>query len=199
VRPASPEFDWRLPGSRSQWIKIDNLSRQTVTVRFAVEWARLVVEPSLLTLGEFESDSTLMTLRNSPNSTAAEPFSVFIYNNRGWAPLLVGALALPDFQTSVGDDDPTLPASFSLSDVYPNPSRGTSHLRLNSPVSRRFTVVVFNVLGQALQSQQVQVLGETEIMVELESTSEFPLAAGIYFIRVSSDSESLMRKFVLVK
>jgi len=199
---SSLEFDWQDLESRSQILKIRNLGTLPVTLNLYSEDNMLVVNPATILMAGSAENSIRLSLRQAPGAGTQERFALYIHNNQGWLPVKLEARALPIIQTSVGEDDidnKALPRSFSVSEVYPNPSRGNAKITLTSSVSQSFTIEVYNVLGQVLQTSEIHVLGQREIPVEIESSSDLPIAAGIYFVRVSTGSESLMRKFVLIK
>lgn len=193
------EFGWQVVESRTQTLKIQNLASTPVELKLYSEDHRLIVDPARITLDGLAEEFVRLTLQKAPESGMPEQFAIYIHNDQGWAPVKVEGVAFPDIQTSVGEIGEALPRSFSLSEVYPNPSRGASKISLTSPVSQSFTIEVFNALGQRLQTHEVHVLGQREIPLEIASSPGAPIAAGIYFLRVTTGPESLMRKFVLIK
>ena len=202
---AEVTFDWRNPASVTQTIFVTNAALGPVRLRLRTDDSRvsfndtMVVHDTTLTVGGGGAFRPLtITMSEPPGSGTVERHSLYIYNDSGWLPLKVDLVAIPDIQTSIHDDSPK-PLSFEVSEIYPNPNYGSAQFRLVSPQRKMFRVEVYNVLGQLLQSEDAPVFGEAEIPVRLLPDGDLPLAAGIYFVRISSGNESTMRKLVFVK
>ncbi|MBN4057114.1 T9SS type A sorting domain-containing protein [bacterium AH-315-J21] len=197
---SSPEivFDWRRPNTLSQSIFVTNESIGPVNLRFQSDDPRVVFSETTLFLSGGAFKPVTVTMQEPPRGPLPELHSLYVFNDQSWIPLKVDMRSMPDIQTSVADDA-IKPLSFELSEVYPNPNYGSAQLRIVSPQSKVFKIEVFNVLGQLLQTEERAVLGESQIAIDLAPTANQPLAAGIYFVRVSSGVESTMRKMVFVK
>ncbi len=197
---SSPEivFDWRRPNTLSQSIFVTNESTGPVNLRFQSDDSRVVFNETTLFLSGGAFKLVTVTMQEPPRGPLPELLSLYVFNDNSWTPLKVDMYAMPDIQTSVADDA-IKPLSFELSEVYPNPNYGSAQLRIVSPQSKVFKIEVFNVLGQLLQTEDREVFGESQIAIDLAPTATQPLAAGIYFVRVSSGVESTMRKMVFVK
>ncbi len=191
-------FDWRNPSTLTQNIFVTNESTGPVNLRLRSDDSRVVFSDTTLSIGGGSFKVVTFTMQEPPRGSTPELHSLYIFNDRGWLPLKTDMRAIPDIRTSVHDDIPK-PLSFELSEVYPNPNYGFAQLRIVSPQSRMFKVEIYNVLGQLLQSEERQVFGESQIPLVLTPSASQPLAAGVYFVRVSSGEESTMRKMVFVK
>ncbi len=192
-------FDWRNPASVSQTLFVTNEALGPVKLRLRTDDSRVTLSDETLTVGGGGAFRPLtITMSEPPQGGTDERHSLYIYNDSGWLPLKVDLVAKPDIQTSIHDNSPK-PLSFEVSEIYPNPNYGSAQLKLVSPQRKMFRVEVYNVLGQLLQSEDLPVFGEAEIPVRLLPDGNLPLAAGIYFVRISSGQESTMRKLVFVK
>lgn len=107
---------------------------------------------------------------------------------------------------SDADDDfppALLPSSFSLSQNYPNPFNPNTVIEFYNPESKpvKATLEVFNILGQRtrLLFNGPAAPGMNRIEWDGRDDSGDPVATGIYFYRMKTDTESMTRKMVLLK
>ncbi len=198
---SAPEivFDRRNPETLTQSILVTNEGHGPVNIVLRTDDSRVEFSDTTLVIGGFgRFEVVTIEMTEPPRGAFPELHSLYIFNDSGWLPLKVDLRAIGDIRTSVDDDSPK-PLSFELSEVYPNPNFGFAQLRIVSPRSKTYKIDIYNVLGQLLQSEERAILGETTIPITLTPSAELPLAAGVYFVRVSSGSESTMRKMVFVK
>ena len=92
---------------------------------------------------------------------------------------------------------PTLePDRFALLPAYPNPFNSRATLTLHMPREGRVEVVMYDVLGRAVQTVADEVFTPGEHAMVLDGTR---LSAGIYFVRSASDQESRVQKVILLR
>lgn len=93
--------------------------------------------------------------------------------------------------TTVGTEDPASIQSFVIS---PNPTSGIVTLSLALASAADVRIEVLNTLGQTLQSQNVGKLSNLSQNVNLSN-----MAQGAYFVRVTVDGETAIRRVVVQK
>jgi hypothetical protein len=142
-------------------------------------------------LGEWLSDPTLYTYHWSNGATTqdlqgvpAGLYTCTVSDISGCANEVIVTT-----QVSVGTKDPTSVHTFS---VQPNPSTGMVNFELTLSTAAEVRMEVLNTLGQTLQSQfPGKLLSLTQ---SLDLTS---LADGAYFLRLTVDGETAIRRVVL--
>lgn len=94
-----------------------------------------------------------------------------------WAHLFANALLVETIQ--VGTESAELPDRFAIESVYPNPFNPSTTALVALPQSGDYTLKIFNVLGQLVESRLVeaQVPGRLELRLDLGARS-----SGLYFI-----------------
>lgn len=90
----------------------------------------------------------------------------------------------------------TAAASFALGQNFPNPFNPTSRIRYHTPAAGPVTLIVYNALGQAVQTLIDGVLpaGEHEVVL-----SAAGLSSGAYFYRLTTGLQSAARTFTVMK
>ncbi len=105
--------------------------------------------------------------------------------------------------TDIEDDpwDASLPDQFRLEQNYPNPFNMTTRIEYELPRPTEVELTVFNVLGQQVRTvvSGMQSAGPHACEWDGRSESGREVPSGIYFYRLSADSQSDVRKMVLVK
>ncbi len=101
---------------------------------------------------------------------------------------------LVDMLTGV---DISAPHEFSLSQNYPNPFNPSTEIKFSVATPAKTTVTVYNVLGQqmAILFDDVAEAGQY-YKVRLNGST---FASGIYFYKLTSGTESQLRKMMLLK
>jgi len=101
----------------------------------------------------------------------------------------------PDCGTT-GVGDVTL-QGFALSGAFPNPSAGKLRVAFTLPDGQPAMLEAFDVTGRRIVSEEVGSLGAGRHVVEL--TSEKPIAAGMYMLRLTWNGRSLAMKVALTR
>jgi len=102
----------------------------------------------------------------------------------------------------VANDDPTTPAMEVKLTCYPNPFRGSTNIQIKQNDNSPTTIAVYNFRGQLIRSvvnQQVLSPGEHSFVWDGKNDEGKPVAAGIYFYKVTAGSFSSTRKIVMLK
>jgi len=199
---SSPQltFDWSAGAPLSQTLAITNHATYPVTVTIQSTDAALAVDSPSVTINGASFKIVRVRVTSPPAGSRGDRYALIFSSDTTWTPVKLDVLSLPDIQTDVDDDDePVKPTHFSVSEVYPNPMHGFATLKVAAPVRGVYRVEIYNLLGQLLQAQDLELSGEVSLDIRLDRIPETPLATGVYLVRVSSDDESQMRKFVLVK
>ena len=75
--------------------------------------------------------------------------------------------------------------------VYPNPTKGDVHVRLNSNLTTNASIILSDVTGKTIYSSKTE-LKEGENTLDFN----FNVSPGIMFLRVTSTTQSVTRKIV---
>lgn len=111
-------------------------------------------------------------------------------NNLGWAPAVA-------YGTITGvETDQQIPESFELAQNYPNPFNPSSTIKFKLPSSGKATLIVYNILGQAVQTLVDGFLNRGTYAVQFNGAG---LASGVYFYRLQTDNFTQTKKMVLLK
>ncbi|MFQ5606516.1 MAG: S8 family peptidase [Candidatus Zixiibacteriota bacterium] len=103
--------------------------------------------------------------------------------------------------TSVGQDQSLLPEGFALAQNYPNPFNPETTIEFSLPTAAPARLIVYNALGQAVRIlyDSPAHAGLTRLRWDGRADSGAPVASGVYFYRLETDSFSLTRKMALIK
>lgn len=107
----------------------------------------------------------------------------------------------PSIVTDVGDAEPSRPSVFSLAQNYPNPFNPTTSIAFSVPKSEHTTVAVFDLLGRRVITLVDGLMSPGTHRIQWSGTNESgePVAAGIYFYRLMSGSQTETKKMLLLK
>ena len=107
------------------------------------------------------------------------------------------AILVEEITTSI-DDPSELPGAFAIESVYPNPFNPSTNALLSVQQPGEYTVRVFNVLGQLVHEQQLQVQAVGQVTVSLEMNDQ---ASGVYLLSVQNQAtgKTVSSKAMLVK
>jgi hypothetical protein len=94
-----------------------------------------------------------------------------------------------------------LPETFRLSQNYPNPFNPRTHIVYQLPRAEQVTLVVYNVMGQAVRRlvDEVQGAGEHEVVWQGQDEAGRPVASGIYFYQLTAGEFVETKKTLLLK
>jgi hypothetical protein len=89
-----------------------------------------------------------------------------------------------------------LPTEFALSQNYPNPFNPSTVIEFALPRDARVKLEVFNILGQQVMTlvDEMRSAGYHSVRVDGKD-----LSSGMYLYRLSTETQSFMRKFLLLK
>jgi hypothetical protein len=106
---------------------------------------------------------------------------------------------IPDFTreytiTSTGIDDDLQTTGLTVSQNYPNPANDVTTIKVQLPYDSRIELEVYNVAGSLVYSESADFHSRDWICFTINPAHWSP---GIYFYRVSSESETMTRKMVI--
>jgi len=110
------------------------------------------------------------------------------------------AKEVPSLELTVSGSS-TIPAVFSLSPNYPNPFNPSTRFDIGVPRTAEVTVTVYDLLGQEVRTLLHDVKAAGTYTVEWNGLTSNNTAAtsGMYFVRMTSDKFTSVRKIVLMK
>ena len=98
--------------------------------------------------------------------------------------------------TSISSNIKNIPTEFRLYQNYPNPFNPSTRIKYSIPVDGNVKLKIYDVLGNELFSliDEYKSVGVYELVF-----NSINLPTGIYFYKISSGSNSIVKKMVLVK
>jgi len=103
--------------------------------------------------------------------------------------------------TDADDEEVILPSSIALEQNFPNPFNPQTTIRFSLPATAAATVAVFNVCGQKVCTlfDGIATAGEHSLIWDGTDDNHRPVASGVYFYRLATETESTGRTMVLLK
>ncbi len=102
--------------------------------------------------------------------------------------------------TAVDDEKRQIPAGFTLSAAYPNPGNGRVGLLFATPLSGRFSFLVYDILGRMVYSRAMD-LTPGQHLLNWDNADNFGhlVGSGMYLIRIKGAGKSFYGKVTLLK
>jgi hypothetical protein len=103
--------------------------------------------------------------------------------------------------TAVEDDDPEIPADFSLAQNYPNPFNPSTVIEYSLPQASEATLEIFNVLGQKVRTlaHGQQPAGRHRVQWDGKNDTGELLPSAIYLYRLQAGGRVETRKMLFVR
>jgi hypothetical protein len=122
----------------------------------------------------------------------------FAVGDLNWFPTQKAKWLITDVKVDKGSK---VPATFSLSNAYPNPFNPTTNIQFNLAKSENVKLVVFNILGQKIKTLVNGEMKAGSYTATWNGRDEFgsEVASGIYFYRLESQSFNSTKKMILMK
>lgn len=100
-----------------------------------------------------------------------------------------------------GIDDDQLPVLLSLNQNYPNPFNPQTRISFSIPQRGLVQLTIYNILGSKVRILVNSALeaGEHVVIFDCMDEQGKPVAPGVYFYRLKTESDALTRKMVLIK
>ena len=100
------------------------------------------------------------------------------------------------------DEGGTIPDQFALHQNYPNPFNPSTQISFDIPQGGEFVMLnVYNILGQNVSTLVNSVMNPGRYTMEWNATDEIgnPVASGIYFYELRSNSFTSRKKMLLIR
>lgn len=117
-----------------------------------------------------------------------------LYVNIDWdsAPAVI---TIDGFSVGISEEQPEQLAGMYLHPVSPNPVNSCLNVRADVSRGGEYRFEIYSVSGELLETFRYNALEKQRIVLEHHIPAEWP--AGMYLLRMRSDSESQTRKFLL--
>ena len=102
----------------------------------------------------------------------------------------------PANSTSINDENPAIPNKFIVYQNYPNPFNPTTKIEYAIPVKSNIKLEVYDLLGRKISTLFE---GEQSAGNHTFSFDGSKLSSGVYIYRLTSDSQMLSKKMLLLK
>jgi hypothetical protein len=102
----------------------------------------------------------------------------------------------------ISDSDEVLPITrLVLSQNYPNPFNPTTNISFSVPEASMVSVKIYNIKGQLVRSLFDEYTNAGTHTIQWHGDNDYgrPIGSGIYFIKVSDQINSVIRKAVMLK
>ena len=99
-------------------------------------------------------------------------------------------------------DELTLPEKFALHQNYPNPFNPSTQISFDVPVSSEYIMLnIYNVLGQNIKTLANEVMNPGTYTLDWNATDQMgsPVASGIYFYELRSETFTARKKMLLIR
>lgn len=109
---------------------------------------------------------------------------------------------IQDIVTAVREiKNPSLPQNYRLSQNYPNPFNPNTQIAFELPTRSQVSLTVYNVLGRQVVTLVRESLAAGRWQTEWDGRSAggVPVASGIYFYRLQTESFTQTKKMILLK
>ncbi|MCP4583719.1 MAG: T9SS type A sorting domain-containing protein [candidate division Zixibacteria bacterium] len=114
--------------------------------------------------------------------------------------LQAAKIKLTDFPTSI-EEDGKLPTSFSLDQNYPNPFNAGTEIRYSTTEEGQVELAIYDLLGQKIRNlvNGNQQPGNHQVLWDGSDSDGRTVSSGVYFYRLTSNSQSISKRMVLMK
>jgi hypothetical protein len=153
---------------------------------------------------EIESDTLLLThIITDTMNTTPEAETRITQNRRITMQLGYEPIILENARTVgvVSRPQSSLPASFGLEPVYPNPFNPNTTIRFNLHTTAQVTLTIYNSAGQKVRTllDGRFEAGKHQVVWDGQNDAGRPVATGVYFLRMAASRSSKGMKLVQVR
>lgn len=169
---------------------------EIIQLSYSHDW--ITVNPTSGVAVSNEIDTVQIRIRSSEVPVGTWQAGIQVNHNAPQQPVtrIVTLTVTPPSSIHEGDENSLLPASFFVSEIYPNPFNATAQFKVRLPNVGEFNVTLFDRMGRQLYSEKIRVNQTGTHTVQLNKSS---LGSGIYFVKIDSDYGTAIRKGVLLK
>jgi hypothetical protein len=125
-------------------------------------------------------------VENLPGGNAAVMYTGFDENRRVWIDYVNNPVAV--------EETPLTTSGFTLMPIR-NPASGTTRIAFSVPAQIHIDVDIFDVRGRKVETLLAKTLGPGEHALDWDSQN---VPAGMYFVRLHSNKQSVTRKLVVL-
>ncbi|NQT64562.1 MAG: T9SS type A sorting domain-containing protein [FCB group bacterium] len=95
---------------------------------------------------------------------------------------------------------PELPSNLAISN-YPNPFNPTTTITYSLPQNGNIHLSIYNIKGQIVKTlfEGEQLAGSYEMVWDGKDNNEKSVSSGLYFYKLSTKNETLMKKMMMLK
>ena len=100
------------------------------------------------------------------------------------------------------DDNESIPNQFALHQNYPNPFNPSTQISFDIPEGGEYIMLnIYNILGQNVSTLVNGVMNPGRYTMDWNATDEIgnPVASGIYFYELRSESFTARKKMLLIR
>jgi hypothetical protein len=119
----------------------------------------------------------------------------------GWGNGPLRAVTLSEGSLSTDDNDGIIPSRYSLSQNYPNPFNPTTTFDFTLEAASVVNIAVYDVLGHKVRSLLGASMspGTHSVTWDGRDDNGYQLSAGTYFYRMTTGTNTLTKKMMLLK
>jgi hypothetical protein len=124
---------------------------------------------------------------------------MFVYHEADEMGRPTSVEVLPEFSQvalSLSGSGAGLPESYALSQNYPNPFNPTTEINFDLPVASKVSLVIYNVLGQEVESLVDRNMDAGSHTVSWDASN---YSSGVYFYRISAENFTETKKMMMLK
>lgn len=112
-----------------------------------------------------------------------------------------GIFKKEDYTEAKDEEKPQLPASFALSQNFPNPFNSETVIEYSLPEENRVKIVIYNILGQKVKTLLEQKLnpGYKRIVWDGKDDRGKEVTSGVYFYRLETSGYKETKKMILLR
>ncbi len=156
-------------------------------------------------LGDFPSDAEVhlideaLKLAQNLRSNPDYAFKSGKNGSRKKLKLIVGSR---EFASEKAGEIALIPDKFTLLQNFPNPFNPETSIRYNIPEANHVKLVVYDLLGRQLRvlvNNELQNAGYYTVTWNGRDDKGRPVASGVYIYRISTNSQAIVRKMILLK
>jgi hypothetical protein len=205
----NPSHIYILPADANGDPDVNNILWSKDSVFTCTAWVQITVTPQVIIE---PNQKFFVSLLAGGTGIGEGTELVSPYSNRGWEYTTSYATAR-DRETqdislrvvaneAVGiEDNPTLPANFSLLQNYPNPFNANTEIAFNLQKKCNVTIDIYNIAGQKVKTLVNGDLnaGSHKLIWNGKTDDGNQTASGVYFYRLSADNSVQTKKMVMLK
>ena len=198
-------YSFMRPYQDENALTIVNFSALTITAKISITEDDLLLSDSLESGREYYMNDVYNDTVLSVTKESLEAFQPVI-NPWGVAVFILSDSAFGDINYISGETISHIPERFELKQNYPNPFNPVTTISFNLPKPASVNLLIFDVLGQVVYSQDLRdkMPGEYSVTWDGKNQQGGKVGSGVYFYRViargrNEETFTATRKMILIK